>query len=271
MNSRLHCGLRFPVKCVVAAVVLAVVPSCSAERRVVNCQSLISDVSEGNRGLVTGRLRPDLADKAEALRRDCKATFERNMQLALYSANSGDPDSAVSLLREIASNDAESEPRRLNTLYWVLYRTFSRHEERGKVAADARARFPDSPYTRLIGGAEDCINGRGKAALTDLQYADSQLHEFQGLPFLAFAYAANDDFANAASTLDLLQRVTGGRMMEDRTVYTSVVTYVNMGRDADAVEIYQRFLQDFPQAFDSNFIRKSRAVLMQSGNLPEQG
>lgn len=271
MTSASNHRSMLSAKCLLMAMALSTMPSCSAERRASNCDSLLSEVAKGNTGLIAGGPSADLSRKVAALRDECKRSFERDFQLAVYSTNTGDPDQAISLLQGIASNDPQTEPKRLSALYWSLYRTFSRREERGIVAADARARFPDSPYTRLIGGAEDCIKGKCASALADLQFADSQLHEVEGLQFLAFAYAANDDFRNAEKTLDLLRRVAGDRTMTERLVYVSVVTYVNMGRGAEAKGIYTRFLQQFPASIQGNFMRKSRDVLTQSGHLPDRG
>ena len=149
----------------------------------------------------------------------------------------------------------------------MYYSSFRQQEKRRAVALDARTRFPDSPYSRMIGGVQDCIDGRCAKALKDLQAADAQLHEIRALSFLALAYASNEDFLRSAEALDLMRRVAGDCIMTDHVVYVSVVTYVNVGRGEEAKQVYMRFLEAFPGSSASSFMRKSQNVLMQAGLL----
>jgi tetratricopeptide (TPR) repeat protein len=198
----------------------------------------------------------------------CPASPDREFALAVQRYNAGDTRAATTRMESLGSDDPKLEPKRLAFLYWAYYNTFdSGQEEKAKrLVADAKRRFPESPYTKMIAASEVCYEGSCAQALPDLMTTDAQLHQIRALPLLALAYADYGDFKSAAATFDKLKKEIGTAAPDDMSLYGAVVTYANVGRLRDAKAAFAEFEASNPNVHTSNLDKAKEVIATAESN-----
>lgn len=223
------------------------------------CNEMISMLADRN-----DKFLVDYSDEDrklyEEIGRECPASFDRDFQLANYLYLTDQYEKALIIFMRIKSNDPIAEPKRLVALFSMYSRS---DPNRSTVYAnEVIERFPSSVYAKQMRGLMLCDQGRCGEALSDLIEANSELRNLTTLANLGYSYADHDRYEEAARCFDIiLAEKYRIRALTDLTMYVGVVSYVNMGRYAEANQLYENFVSEISKGGRSKNIDKAAAIL----------
>lgn len=233
-----------------------------------SCTEILSEIDKQALSNAHKPLDEYFKSRIEMAKNLCPTSFQRDFSIAQLLAASEEYDEAINLLNGIVSTRSEDEIQRLHLLFWIYISEVNRDKVTEVVSA-AISNYPDNPYTLIMLSVNNCFIGSCKNELNQLIKLDKELFIVATLPFLAQAYAENNDYKNASITFDKAINLSGISGLSDKKMYIAVISNLNIQHDENAKSIYIQYTQANPNV-NTAYVNNAKAALDSLGLLDNE-